>query len=108
MSNTPLKPQASCTSLLVWLNDSHLAVSVQGRLAAFVRCGEKLRLANDLSGGGSEEHCEGGDPPAGGHGIRGLALMQTPQGNRPDGVAYVLVCDGLGRVRCLEAGHVVS
>ncbi len=105
MTDAPLKPQVSCTSLLAWLDESRLAVSIQGsRMAVFMRCGEKLRLAGGMRKDPSGEQHEGGGVEAGEHGIRGLALMQTPQGNRPDSCGCVLVCDSLGRVRCHEAG----
>ena len=101
-----MKPQVSCTSLLAWLDDGSLAVCMQGcPLVLFRRWEDKLRVASQLTEGGSEADQEGGHFPAGKHGIRGLALLHVSQGSRPDGMVYMLMCDSSGRVRCCQVGR---
>ena len=104
-----MKPQVSCTSLLAWLDDSCLAVSIQGGpLMVLRRCEGKLRLAGELREGASEEQRESGELQAGKRGIRGLALLPCGACSRPDGISCMLLCDSSGRVQCRQAGHISS
>ena len=93
----------SCTSLLAWLDDGRLAVSMQGApLAMFQTADDGLKLASESVGGHSEDQSKGVELLARPQDVRGLAVMQSLGRSMQDGHVSVVSCDSAGKLTCFQ------
>jgi len=99
----PFRPHVSCTSLLAWVDDGRLAVSMQGApLAIFRTADDELKLASELAGGHSGPRSEGVELLARPQDVRGLAVMQSLGSSMQDGHISVVSCDSAGKLTCFQ------